>query len=169
VNPELAEHKLPDFSHIQFQYFTIERLSPRLMSFQRVLVWQFSGTFKPNSECDEWAQFAWIAALAEYARTMFEADGYIMDVSKMEYEGEMLLDDLMGDVYVNDGIEKRQINVVNDSMRRAVHDRDMSVLSDNLQEGLALLEEKMLDSEQRWKEKEEAKERERLARRQQST
>ena len=110
-----------------------------------------------------------MAALAEYARIMFEADGYVLDVSKMEYQGEILLDDLMGDVYVNDGIEKRQINVVNDSIRRAVHDRDMSVLSDNLREGLALLEEKMLEWERRWKEKEEAKERQRLARRQQRT
>lgn len=72
---KLEEHQLPDFSHIQFKYFTIEHLNPSLMAFHRVLVWQFSGTFKPDSECSEWAQFAWMASLAEYARTLFEADG----------------------------------------------------------------------------------------------
>jgi hypothetical protein len=97
---QLDEHQLPAFSHIRFKYLTIERLSPRLTIFHRVLIWQFSGTFKPNDECDELEQFAWMASLAGYARSVFEADGFIMDVSGMEHQGEMLLDDLMGDVYI---------------------------------------------------------------------
>jgi hypothetical protein len=59
------------------------------------------------------------------------------------------------------------VNVVSESMRRAVHDRDVDALPDNLQDGLALLEEKLVDWERRWREQVEAKERERRARRQQ--
>jgi hypothetical protein len=143
VNYLCEEQKLPDFSHIQFKYFTIENLSPRLTAFNRVLVCQFTGTFKAQAECDEYKQFAWMASLAGYARTVFEADGFVMDVSGMEYQGEMLLDDLMGDVYMRYGDEQHQVNVVSESMCRAVHDRDIDALPRNLQDGLELLEQKM--------------------------
>jgi hypothetical protein len=132
------------------------------------LVFQFSGEFRPQSECDEHAQAMWMASLCGYARQMFEADGFVMDTSGMEYRGEMLLDDLMGDISIQYGNEQHQANVVSDSMRRALHDRDVAALPGTLQEGLAQLEAKMLDWERRWNEREDAKERERAARRQSS-